>query len=212
MLPPRGSMTVVSLKTASPGEEGVFEAEFTDGSRFLFSNEYLTEDLKTGIEGGRELTVQEEEALRFASFCYLAEKNALRLIARAEQSSLGLTAKLERRGYDAPVVKAVISHLLDRDFLNDERFAKLWVHSRLSYGKAVSPLWLRVSLGKKGIDRNLSLKAVADLLDPETEYTLLMKYLEKAGLSDGKNKNFLRARLKNEGFSYEVLDRYFDSL
>ena len=206
------AVTLVSLKTSPPLEEGVIEAEFSDGSRLLFSIGYLPEDLYANLDGGQELTSQEEEALQFASSCYLAEKVALRLIARAEQSSLGLTAKLERRGYDSPIVKAVASRLLERNLLNDERFAKLWIHSRLSYGKAQSPLWLRVSLGKKGIDRNLSLKAVEDLLDPETEYALLLKYLEKVGVSEGKNENFLKTQLKSEGFSYEVLDRYFNSL
>jgi len=205
-------VTVVSLKAAPPREEGAIEAEFSDGSRLLFSNEYLPDGLKANLDDGRELSDQEEEALQFAASCYRAETAGLRLIARAEQTTLGLTAKLERRGHNYPVIKAVISRLLDRDLLNDERFARLWVHSRLSYGKAQSPLWLRVSLGKKGIDRNLSSKAVESLLDPETEYALLLKYLEKAGLSDGSNENFLKTRLKNEGFSYEVLDRYFHSL
>jgi regulatory protein len=206
-------MKVVSLKAAPPretGVEGVIEAEFSDGSRILYTNEYLPEELRVGLDDGRELSGQEEEALRFASSCYQAETAALRLIARAEQSVLGLTAKLERRGCDSPVVKAVILRLLERNLLNDERFAKLWVHSRLSYGKARSPLWLRVSLGKKGIDRNLSNKAVESLLDPETEYALLLKYLEKAGISDGRNESYLKTQLKSEGFSYEVLDRYFE--
>jgi len=203
---------IVSLKAAPPREEGVIEAEFSDGSRLLFLSEYLPDGLKADLDDGRELNAQEEEAMRFAASCYQAEKNALRLIARAEQSVLGVTAKLERRGYDHPVVKAVVSRLLDRDLLNDERFAKLWVHSRLSYGKTQSPLWLRVSLGKKGIDRNLAANAVESLLDPETEYALLLRYLEKAGLSGGRNESFLKTHLKSEGFSYEVLDRYFDLL
>jgi regulatory protein len=203
-------VTVVSLKTAPPREEGIFEAEFSDGSRLLFSNEYLPEDIKANLDDSKELSGKEEEALRFAASCYGAEKAALRLIARAEQSTLGVTAKLERRGYDSAVVKAVVSRLLEQNLLNDERFAKLWVHSRLSYGKARSPLWLRVSLGKKGIDRNLSVKAVESLIDPDTEYALLLKYLEKAGISDGNNENLIKKQLKNEGFSYEVLDRYFE--
>jgi regulatory protein len=203
-------MTVISLKATTPREEGVIEAEFSDGSRILYTNEYLPEDLWAGLDDGRELSGQEEEALQFAASCYQAEKVALRLIARAEQSTLGLTAKLERRGCDSPVVKAVVSRLLERNLLNDERFAKLWVHSRLSYGKAKSPLWLRGSLGKKGIDRNLANKAVESLLDPETEYALLLKYLEKAGISDGRNESYLKTQLKSEGFSYEVLDRYFE--
>ena len=205
-------MTLISLKTENSREEEAFEVKFSDGSLLLFSVDYLPESLKANLEEGRELSDQEEEALQFASTCYRAENIALKLIARAEQSSLGMTAKLERRGYDALVVKAVVSRLLNRNLLNDERFAKLWVHSRLSYGKAKSPLWLRVSLGKKGIDRDLSLKAVRGLLDPETEYALLLRYLEKAGISDGKNESPIKMQLKNQGFSNEVLERYFDSL
>ena len=204
-------MTVVSLKTAPPREEGIFEAEFSDGSRLLFSNEYLPDDLKANLNSGWEPSAQEEEALQFSASYYLAEKIALRLIARAEQNSLGLTAKLERRGVDSSVVKAVVSRLLDRDLLNDERFAKLWVHSRLSYGNARSPLWLRVSLGKKGIGMDLALRTVRNLLDPETEYALLLEYLEKTGIPDDETESILKSHLKSEGFSYEVLDRYFTS-
>jgi len=203
-------MTILSLKAESPREEGLFRAELGDGSQFLFLLEYLPEGLRANLEEDRELSCQEEEALQFAASCYLAEKAALRLIARAEQNTLGLTAKLERRGYSSSVVKAVVSRLLDQDLLNDERFAKLWVNSRLSYGKAQSPFRLRVSLGKKGIDGDLSLKTIRGLLDPDTEYALLLKYLEKAGISNDKTGSFLKAQLKNEGFSYEVLDRYFN--
>ena len=204
-------MTIISLKAEKPREDGVVEAKFSDGSLFLFSTDYLPEAFNAGLlEEGRELAGSEEEALRFAASCYRAEKAALKLIARAEQNSLGLTFKLERRGHDAPIVKAVVSRLLDRDLLNDERFAELWLRSHLSYGKAQSPQWLLASLGKRGVDRNSSQKALKSLLDPETEYALLLRYLEKAGI-DKEKESFLRSRLKNEGFSYDVLERYFDS-
>ena len=131
-----------------------------------------------------------------------AEKAALRLIARAEQSSLGLTAKLESRGYDSAVAKTVVSGLLERNLLNDGRYAECWIRSRL--GRAPSPQWLLASLGRKGIDRDSSEKALKRVLDPETEYALLLRYLEKICLPGSK-----RAILKHKGFSFEVLDRFF---
>ncbi|MDR0496144.1 MAG: RecX family transcriptional regulator [Treponema sp.] len=141
----------------------------------------------------------------FDDICLIAEKAALKLIARAEQNSFRLALKLEQKGFDSAVVKEVISRLLDRNLLNDERFAELWVRSRLSQGK--SPRWLFASLRRKGIDRNTSQKALEKVLDSETEYTLLLRHLEKAGISE--NGDVPRAALKSEGFSGMVLDNYY---
>ena len=226
-------MTAVSLKTAN----GVVALEFSDGSSLLFSPDYLPEgsfpgggfpegerlvswesapsEAAAGIPG-REFSPGEEEALRFAADCYRVEKLALRLIARAEQHSLGLTAKLERRGSRAAVVRAVISRLLDRNLLDDGRYAELWIRSRLALRKAPSPRWLRASLRKRGIDRNSLSAALDGVLDPETEYALLLRYLEsrnsrkKMREREGKKGSFLRSELRYEGFSSAAIDRYLD--
>jgi regulatory protein len=212
-------MTLVSLDTDNSRAQGAVRVQCSDGSsivisidylkRELFSEEDISEEkLELLRETGRELTSAEEDALRFAAVCYEAEKVALRLIARAEQNSFGLSAKLECRGFNARAVKTVISALLDRDLLDNGRFAERWVRSRVKSGKAVSPRWLLASLGKKGVDRKSSAGALERALDSETEYALLLKYLDKTGLN--KNAGELRPRLKFDGFSPTVLDRYFN--
>ena len=189
-------MTVVSLKPENSRRERTFRAEFSDGSSFLFASDYLPGEFdpalwKTPANNaggynagakytGRELASREEEAFCFAAACYRAEKSALKLIARAEQNSLGLTAKLERRGYEAAAVKAVVFSLLNRNLLNDQRYAELWLRSRLLAKKAASPRRLLVSLRKRGIPRDSSSEAMKTALDGETEYGLLLRYLENA--------------------------------
>ena len=143
-----------------------------------------------------------EEDAQFTALCDKAEKAALRLIGRAEQNSLGLTAKLKKRGFDAAVVKETVQRLLDRNLLNDERYAELWLRSYLSSGKKTTPLHLRSSLAKRGIDRNSAEKAIKRTLDPETEYSLLLRYL---GTGKGEIN---KPKLKKEGFSNEVLLNY----
>ena len=198
-------MTVVALKTEDPRSNGAVKVEFSDGSSLLLSTDYLNEgELSEG-----ELSSGEEEAFRFAAACYKAEKIALRLIARAEQSSLGVTAKLERRGFEAPVAKAVVSCLLSRNLLDDGRYAELWIRSRLALRKAPTPQWLLAALRKRGIDRESSRKALDKALDGETEYALLLRYLESRGFRE-KARSSLRAQLKYEGFSSDALERYFD--
>ena len=204
-------MTLVSIKTDNSSEDGAVKAEFSDGSSIILKQEYLSDGFAPAFwESGRDLSPVEEEAFKFAAECYKAEKAALRLIARAEQNSLALTAKLERRGFAAAVVKAVISRLLDRNLLDDARYAELWLRSRLSRKKARSPRWLRISLGKRGIDRNSASIALENTLDPETEYALLSRFVEQTGFPGKKSYSYRKTQLKYEGFSPEALDKYFD--
>jgi len=215
-------MELVSLNVKNHRESGVIKAELADGTSFLFSTDYLNSIKDFSLwEEGKELSSLEEDSLRFAAACYKAEKIALRLIARAEQNSLALTAKLEKRGLEAAVVRAVISRLTDMELLNDARYAELWVRSRLGnyHGKrpgnsrrALSPLWLLSSLGKRGVDRASSLNAIGKVLDAETEYALLLKYLEEADALEGEGGRFLKSRLKHEGFSCEVIEKFFETI
>ena len=161
------------------------------------------------------IATPEEDAEIFADSCLKAEKAALKLIARAEQNSLGLTTKLEQRGFSAAVAKSVVSALKIRNLLDDRRYAELWIRSRLSMGKAQSPKWLLASLVKRGIDMDSSKKVLNGILDQEAEYALLLKYLEKLSLFNKKKpvqkrENFIKNQLKYEGFSKDALDRYFN--
>jgi regulatory protein len=190
------------------------KVELSDGSSFFFNAGYLPDSWEdpASWETGRELTPSEEEILRFAARCYRAERTALRLIARAEQNSLALSAKLGRRGYEPAIVRAVISRFMDQDLLNDERYAELWLRSRLARsGKAPSPRHLAVSLGNRGINWESSGKALRKVLDTETEYALLLRYLKKNKFSGLPQGFSLRTRLKYEGFSSAILNQYFDN-
>jgi len=211
-------VTVISLKTENSGvgfathADGAVKVDFSDGTSLLLSINYLSEGEDPAfLEPGRELSSGEEEAFRFAAACYRAERIALRLIARAEQNSLGLTAKLQRRHFDAVVVKRVVSCLLDRNLLDDGRYAELWIRSRLALRKPPTPQLLLAALGKRGIDRKASLKAMELVVDPQTEYELLLRYLEKTRFPKDKKAFSLKAQLKYQGFSSEVLDRYFSN-
>ena len=208
------SVTLLSLKTEKSQGEGVVKAEFSDGSSLVFSIDYLPEGIFSekdlDFSPGRELSLEEEGSFGFAAACYRAEKSALRLIARAEQHSIGLTAKLERRGYEAAVVRTVVSRFLDRNLLDDRRYSERWIQSRLKQRKLISPLGLLAGLRKRGIGKDSAGNALNEVVDPETEYTLLLKYLDKA--PQGKNTLPLRVQLKREGFSSAVIDRYFDEI
>ena len=151
-----------------------------------------------------------EEASPFDADCIKAEKIALRLIARAEQNSSALAVKLGKKGIDPSIARRVISGLLDRGLLDDERYAELWIRAHIGR-KAPSPLWFLVSLEKRGIGRKVSLNAIDKVLDEETELSLLLGYVEKMDVHFKGAPGFLRAKLRHERFSSEAIDKFFAS-
>jgi regulatory protein len=205
-------VTVESIKTAGP-EAGplISRIGLSDGSLFSFNHTYLPPFLQEGAYflPGKDLSGDEVEALRFAAACFRTERAALRLVARAEQTGAGLARKLERRGHSPSCIRVVISHLGELEIVNDQRYAGLWLQSRLVRG-AHSPLQLLNSLSNRGIDRDIARTALKSALDFEHELALLRRYLTKKRLSGAGTDSFLKQRLKYEGFSPPVLQWFWE--
>jgi len=165
--------------------------------------------VKSDMSSESEITSFEETAFRHASACLRAEKAALRLIARAEQCRSGLFRKLEKRGHEPACVSEVIDRLISLQLVDDHRYAQLWLESRLPLPR--SPRRLLSSLCAKGIDRDDAENALKEVLDEETEYTLLLRFIKKhERKKSSQNDDFrsLKFLLKSEGFSFTVIQRY----
>ena len=135
-----------------------------------------------------------------------AEKTALRLIARAEQCTGGLTRKLEKRGFDSVCVSEVISKLTELKLLDDNRFSRLWLESRLRLPR--SPRRLLSSLCARGIDHEEAQTALKNVLDEETELALLARFAKKYSRKAKGDPRSLKYLLKNEGFSSAAIKRF----
>ena len=212
-------MFIISLKTEAAGSSAdkIGRVELSDGSLFSFRNSYLPQEIvNTFLTNdeitNREITAVEEAAFRRASACLRAEKTALRLIARAEQCINGISGKLEKRGHEADCVKAVIERLCSLQLLDDARFARLWIESRLRLPR--SPRRLLIALCSRGIGREDAETALKNILDDEAEYTLLLRFAKKLSrkkknLNESDNRTF-KYLLKNEGFSSMAIQRFFE--
>ena len=141
-----------------------------------------------------------------------AEKAALRLIARAEQCSTGLARKLEIRGHKPDCVAQVISNLTEQRLIDDSRYARLWLQTRVRLTR--TPKRLLAGLCTKGIPREEAQSALNTVLDEEAELALLSRFAKKyAKKAARKNENIittLKCLLKNEGFSKQAIDNYFN--
>jgi len=218
-------MNIISLKSEASGNplEKISRVELSDGSLFSFRNCYLPreminsyltdDDLTIRDKAGSEITAYEEAAFRHASACLRTEKTALRLIARAEQCVTGISRKLEKRGLDAACVRDVIERLISLQLLDDARFARLWLESRLRLPR--SPRRLFAALCSRGIGREEAESALKNILDDDTEYALLLRFAKKITRKkknpEESDKRPLKYLFKNEGFSHTVIQRFFET-
>jgi regulatory protein len=222
-------MQVVSIKTAAGDTDGglkwrnadlsLVRIGLSDGSLFSLKTVYLPPDfpLDSFTAPGAEISAEEAVSLRFAAGCYRAERAALALIARAEQTRFGLKGKLERKGIDAASVRAALDYLEELGIVSDKRFAELWLDSKLRHigagrGGRLCPRKLLSSLLGRSIPADIARKALAAALDSATERALLDSYIAGTFPNIDRDDASVRQRLREAGFSSAAIRAYWEEL
>ncbi|MDR3114066.1 MAG: recombination regulator RecX [Treponema sp.] len=201
-------MQVVSARPLGDPKAGMYRIELSDGSLFSIKSVYIPPEYcsKALCVADKVLSSQEEKALRFAASCVRAEGQALRLVARAEQNSRGLSHKFKQRGHAAPCIQRVVARLIEQAIVSDYRYAQMWLRARLAR-RLESPRYLITALCSRGIDRATAEEALLGILDGDTEWAMLHQYLEKNHPIRHGSMAAIRQKLKYEGFSSTVIDR-----
>lgn len=105
----------------------------------------------------------------------------------------------EREVYTEEDIEKVISRLIEKDYLDDRKFATWFIENRFS-SKGVSEIRLRQELVKKGIDSKLVEELLAD--SPRDEAEEIKKVIKKKGKRMDEQK--LLAHLMRHGFSIDL--------
>ena len=204
-------MTVVSLVVPPRAAPSVRRISLSDGSKFFYNNAYLSFD-DTELSPGAELSEAGEAALRRAARCYRAERAALKLIARAEQTRFALERKLERKGIGRGECIAALDYLERLEVISDERYAAVWLRMKLrpvlgGRKSRASPRKLFAVLTGRGIAAGTVRKALREALDAETEGALLKSWIASGFQAEGAGENDDGARfaLRAEGFSASAI-------
>jgi regulatory protein len=99
---------------------------------------------------------------------------------------------------------------MELDLVDDRRYAKLWLKSRVARGKK-GPRTLETTLRAKGIDRKTAASALKTALAGDGEAKLLERCAKK--VMERKQQGFdaeLRFFLKREGFSSAAIEAFFE--
>jgi len=179
------------------------------GSSFLVELELL-DSLglpPAALAAGTELDEAGEAALRLAAEAREAEKRGLALLARAEQSAFMLKVKLGSRGFSGRAVSLALERLAERGWLDEARFARAYVASRLAR-RAEGPASLAAALRARGVDEETARSAIAALLDPEARRAALGRAWA-AELKKAKgDPAAARSRLRALGFGSSEISAY----
>ncbi|QUX92982.1 RecX family transcriptional regulator [Marinomonas sp. A3A] len=130
---------------------------------------------------------------------------ALSLLSHREHSKKELVTKLKTRGHEEEEISAIIERLEEMNYLNDERFAEIFVRSRLS--KPLGASRIQQELIQKGINSELAKTAITDA---NADWFELAKQLKERRFgeeisTDFKEKAKQSRYLQYRGFDFEQI-------
>jgi len=201
-------------KTVEPGAVTSIEAQkhattrysiFLDGEfAFGVGRDLL---LESGLAKGEFLDQQRIDSILARDAIDRAVATAMRALEQRMQTGRELRTRLMRKGFEAETIDAALAKLIDAGYLNDERFAELWIENRLAHrprGKRM----LEQELRQKGIDRQIVDETVAgmEIDDRAAELELARKRLKSVqGLPPDEQKKKLTGILARRGFDFGVI-------
>jgi len=165
---------------------------------------FLDTAVKYGIKKDMEIDETEFKTYLIESEKNLAFNRALNYINTAFKTKKQLRDYLNRKGYDKLVVDYVIEKLESYDYLNDRKFAEMYIQTyQKKYGKNM----LKNKLFEKGVSKNL----VSELLeDFESNEEIIDKLLiKKIGNKEITNDLITKTIrfLVSRGFSFDEINK-----
>lgn len=103
---------------------------------------------------GQELTDEQICNLKNKDLSEVIYQSALRLLSYRQRTSIEMTDRLIKKGYDPDQVKAAITRLLENHLLDDRQFAEAWVSDRKAFHPRSKRL-MAYEMMNKGLDRQI---------------------------------------------------------
>ena len=134
---------------------------------------------------------------------------ALRRLNRREYSSGEVAKILKEKNFGSEVISTVIDELIEKNYLNDERYSKILIREQILRGKG--PRWIQMKLTEKGIKLDPStleafLQETANLSEIEMTQTLLLRRYPDAAKDPNVRRKAIQALLRR-GFTYSTVLR-----
>ena len=141
-----------------------------------------------------------------------ARNKAFNLLSYRERTIKEIEDRLRKKNFDEKVIKEVVDYLLENDYLNEERFAEMWIRSRKKHHPRGRKLIYK-ELKKKGVNQKIINTALDQYLSNQEELEmakyLMDKWLRRRTEEDSSSYK-LKNYLANKGFSYDLVYKVTD--
>jgi regulatory protein len=165
---------------------------------------------------GRTLTSGEIMEIREWDEIYQAKQTGMRYLERRRRSRKEVRRRLVKKEYSESAIEAAIRFFEEYGMVDDEAFARAWVHDRL-LRKKVGRQKLVAELSERGVDRELVNDVLAEVLDVETSRDHAMEAARSKERRLRKSDPIARERsivtfLKSRGFGWEEIRPVIEEL
>jgi len=141
-----------------------------------------------------------------------ARNKAFKLLSYRERTIKEIEDRLSKKDFEANVIKAVVDFLLEKDYLNEERFSEMWIRSRKKHHPRGRKLIYK-ELKNKGVNQRLINNALNEHLSNQEELEMAEylkdKWLRRRTEEDSSSYK-LKNYLANKGFSYDLVYKVTD--
>ena len=146
----------------------------------------------------------------------LAMNNAYALLRMRPRSEFEIANRLKLKGYDEPVIEEVVSRLKQTGELDDEKFAMLWVESRMHRNPA-GDVVLKYELREKGVSDSVIEATLSEKAKKYDEYEVAFNMAkERFGRFKKLDRQKAMKRvydfLMRRGFKYDNIRKIIENL
>jgi regulatory protein len=141
-----------------------------------------------------------------------ARNKAFELLSYRERTIKEIEDRLRKKDFSEEVIKAVVDFLLENDYLNEDRFAEMWIRSRKNHHPRGRKLIYK-ELKNKGVNQKIINSALNQHLSSQEELEmakyLMEKWLRRRTEEDSSSYK-LKNYLANKGFNYDLIYQITD--
>ena len=183
---------------------------FLDG-RFAFSLGAEVAE-RENLQVGQELSSNQIESLTGSDEVQRCLEAAYRYLGYRPRSESEIRERMQRRGFAAETIDAVVIRLGEQALLDDEAFARFWKENRDSFRPRSR--WLTgLELRRMGVGNSVIDQVVAGIDDEENAYRAALQKTRHGTPADYQSfRHRLGDYLRRRGFNYEVISHTLEKI
>ncbi len=183
---------------------------FLDG-RFAFSLGAEVAE-RENLQVGQELSSNQIESLTGSDEVQRCLEAAYRYLGYRPRSESEIRERMQRRGFAAETIDAVVIRLGEQALLDDEAFARFWKENRDSFRPRSR--WLTgLELRRMGVGNSVIDQVVAGIDDEENAYRAALQKTRHGTPADYQSfRRRLGGYLRRRGFNCEVISHTLERI